>query len=115
MEEVKIVQESDIKWEPHPQLANAKVAYLLSHRDENADLTCMLVRIPPGTQVEKHSHDCDDIVYMVKGRAKMWVEGIGDVPMTEGTFVRIPKGTEHQPHDMEEEVIIYDVFYPFLA
>jgi quercetin dioxygenase-like cupin family protein len=115
METVKIVHKSDVKWEPHPQLATAKVAFLLSHRDERMDLTCMLVDLPVGTQVEKHTHECDDIIYVLRGKATMWLEGIGDVPMREGTFIRMPKGTKHQPHDIEEDVVAYDVFYPFLA
>jgi hypothetical protein len=45
----------------------------------------------------------------------LWVDQVGDVPMVEGTFVRIPKGVLHQPHDIEEDLIAYDVFYPFLV
>jgi len=115
MEAGKIIQPEDLKWDPHPQLANVKVAFLLSHRDDQMDLTCMLVSLPVGTQVEKHTHDCDDIFYVLGGKATVWIEGIGDVPMREGTLARIPKGTQHQPHDIEEDLIVYDVFYPFLA
>ena len=116
MEETKVVQPDEIMWEPHPQLKNAKVGYLLSKRDENSDITCMLVHLPVGTEVEKHIHEnSDDIVYVLKGKAKMWIEKVGDVPMEEGAFVRIPKGVMHQPHDIEEDVLVYDVFYPFLA
>jgi len=88
---------------------------LVSHRDDGMDLSCMLVYAPVGTVIEKHTHECDDIIYVVKGKAKMWIEEVGDVPMIEGTFIRIPKGTEHQPHDIEEDLTVYDVFYPFLA
>ncbi len=70
----KIVQAQDVKWEPHPQLANVKVAFLVSHRDEGMDLTCMLVHSPVGTVIEKHTHECDDIIYVVKGKAKLWIE-----------------------------------------
>ena len=28
---------------------------------------------------------------------------IGDVPLVAGTFLRIPKGTLHQPHDIEAD------------
>lgn len=111
----KIVQHGDVTWEPHPQLANARVAYLLSNRDENMDLTCMLVHLPRGSHVERHTHECDDIVYVIKGKAKMWIEDIGDVPLNEGTFVRIPKGVAHQPHSIERDFVAYDVFYPFIA
>jgi len=43
MDEIKVIQPDEIKWEPHPQLEKAKVAYLLSNRDEKADLTSLLV------------------------------------------------------------------------
>jgi quercetin dioxygenase-like cupin family protein len=115
MEKPKVVQQENVKWEPHPQLATAEVGYLLSHRDENMDLTCLLVRLPAGTQVEKHTHECDDIIYVLEGKAKLWVDGIGDVPLVKGTFVRVPKGVLHQPHDIEEDFVAYDVFYPYLA
>ena len=116
MEKPKIIQPDDLKWEPHPQLAEAKVGYLLSKRDEGADITCLLVRLPVGTEVERHAHEhSDDIIYVLKGKAKIWIDGVGDVPMVEGAFVRIPKGVLHQPHDIEEDVLAYDVFYPALA
>ena len=116
MEIPKIVQPDEINWEPHPQLAEARVAYLLSNRDEQAGLTCLLVSLPVGIKVEKHVHEnSDDIIYVLKGKAKMWIDGIGEVPMAEGAFVRIPKGVAHQPRDIEEDVVAYDVFYPFLA
>jgi quercetin dioxygenase-like cupin family protein len=115
MEKPKIIHKQDLKWEPHPQLAGVEVSYLVSHRDENMDLTCMLVRLPSGAQVPKHTHECDDIAYVLKGRGKIWIEGIGDAPMSAGSFVRVPKGVQHQPHSVEEDMVIYDVFYPFLA
>ena len=71
MPKSKVVKPNEINWEPHPQLANAKVAYLLSNRDEKVDLTCLLVHLPAGIQVEKHTHDnSDDIVYVEKERGK---------------------------------------------
>jgi quercetin dioxygenase-like cupin family protein len=112
----KVIQPDKMKWEAHPQLKVAKVAYFLSNRDEKADLTCMLVHLPKGTQVEKHIHKAsDDIIYVVEGKARMWIDNIGDVPMVKGAFIRIPKGVAHQPHDIEEDLLAYDVFYPFLA
>ncbi len=116
MEKSKVVQPDEIKWEPHPQLANAKVSYLLSNRDERADLTCLLVRLPAGTEVGKHIHEnSDDIVYVVKGKGKMWIDMVGEMPMVPGAFFRIPKGVLHQPRDIEEDLLVYDVFYPYLA
>lgn len=115
MDGPKIAQPDDISWEPHPQLSNVQVAVLLSNRDERADLTCMLVHLPPGTEVERHAHECDDIAYVIKGKTLLWIEGVGEVPMTGGSFVRIPKSVQHQMLAVEEETLICDVFYPFLA
>jgi quercetin dioxygenase-like cupin family protein len=116
MDNPKVLQPDEIRWEPHPQLKAAKVGYLLSKRDENADLTCLLVHLPVGTEVEKHTHDeSDDIIYVVKGKATMWIDQVGDVPMVEGAFIRIPKGVLHQPHHIEEDVLAFDIYYPALA
>ena len=115
MEQLRIVQPDQIAWEPHPQLKNVEVASLPSNRDDQMDLSVMLVRLPPGSVMEKHAHDCNDIAYVIEGRGTIWIEGVGDMPMTEGSFVRIPKGVRHFVHDVEEELLIYDVFYPFLV
>ena len=115
MNQPKIARPEDISWEPHPQLSNVQVAVLLSNRDERMDLTCMLVHLEPGTKVERHTHECDDIAYMVKGKSILWIEGVGEVAMTAGSFVRIPKGVQHQMLAVEEETLIYDVFFPFIV
>ena len=115
METPKTMQPRDLKWEPHPQIAGVEVAYLLSHRHENMDLTIMLVHLPPGAHVPMHTHECDDIIHVLKGKAALRLEGVGEVPMVAGTFVRVPRGVSHQPCNIEEDFVAYDVFYPFLA
>lgn len=97
------------------QLATAKVAFLLSQRAEGTDLTCMLVRVPVGTDVERHTQECDDIIYALEGKATLWIEGVGNVLMVLGTFVRIPAGVAHQPYNIEEDLVVYDVFYLYLV
>ncbi len=115
MEQLRFIQPDQIAWEPHPQLDSIEVAFLLSNRDDQTDLSIMLVRLPPGSVVEKHTHDCDDIAYVIRGRGVIWIEGVGDMLMTEGSFVRVPQGVQHFIHDVEEELLIYDVFSPFLV
>ena len=116
MEKAKAFQPNDIKWEPHPQLKDVQVAYFLSNREDNTDLTIMLVQLPKGSQVERHIHEnSDDIVYVLKGKATLWIDGVGDLPMVPGAFFRIPTGVLHQPRDIEEELVLFDVFYPYLA
>lgn len=69
-----------------------------------------------GTEAAPHVHEhSDDLLYVVHGRAKMGIEGRGDVPLAPGTFLRIPKGVWHQPHDIDEDFLAYDVWYPYLV
>jgi quercetin dioxygenase-like cupin family protein len=113
---IKIVQPETAEWVQHPQLKTAKVVYMLSNKHDEINITCMLVKLVKGTNVEKHSHpESDDIIYVVEGEATMWIDGIGDVPMVKGSFIRIPKGVLHQPHRIEKDLLAYDVFYPSLV
>ena len=116
MENYKLVQPDERKWDPHPQLPGVEVSYLLSRRDDNVDMTGALVHLPVGSEPARHLHEnSDDILLVLKGKAKMWVDGVGDVPLVPGTFLRIPKGTLHQPHDIEEDFIAYDIWFPALV
>ncbi|OPY11259.1 MAG: Cupin domain protein [Syntrophaceae bacterium PtaB.Bin038] len=116
MKNYKLIQPDERKWEPHPQVPRVEVSYLLSKRADQVDMTSALVHLPVGAQAEKHLHEnSDDIIYVLQGKAKMWVDGIGDVPLVAGTFLRIPKGTMHQPLDIEEDFIAYDIWYPALV
>ncbi|MGO9612395.1 MAG: cupin domain-containing protein [Dissulfurispiraceae bacterium] len=113
MEGLKAIDFPEAKWEPHPQLPGVDVAYLLSNQNDAVNITCALVHLQAGSAPAKHSHkNSDDILYVLTGKTKMWVEGYGDVPLDPGTFLRTPKGTLHQPHDIEEDSIAYDVWYP---
>lgn len=114
MEQIKIISPSDIKWEAHPVFSGLTSAMLVSNRDEQMDLTCMLTRVSAGTVVEMHTHACDEIIYVIEGDAVMSIDGMSDIRMTQGTFLRIPKGVKHQPHSVKEDMLAYNVFYPFL-
>jgi quercetin dioxygenase-like cupin family protein len=93
-----------------------KILGVWAYKDDRTDLTCLLVRSPKGSRIDKHEHkNSDDIIFVIKGKATMWIDGLGDSPMVPGSFFRIPKGVRHHPHDIEEDLLIYDVFYPYLA
>jgi quercetin dioxygenase-like cupin family protein len=114
MEQTKIVHPSDIKWEEHPVFSGLRSAMLVSNRDDQMDLTCMLTRVSSGTVIDMHTHTCDEIIYVIEGDAVMSIEGMNDIQMTPGTFLRIPTGVKHQPHAVKEDMLAYNVFYPFL-
>lgn len=113
MHDEKILQAADVKWNPHPQFKGVEIGYLLSNRDDKVDLTCAMVHWKVGAEIPKHIHEnSDDILYIIKGKAKIWIDGVGDVPVSAGSFVRIPKGVLHQPHDVEEDLIAHDTWFP---
>jgi mannose-6-phosphate isomerase-like protein (cupin superfamily) len=109
----KVIHQTEMDWNPHPKFAGVEIAYLLTKKDEDVDMTCAIVRWKVGAEIPRHIHeDSDDILYILQGKAKMWIEGYGDIPLEPGTFVRVPMGVLHQPHDVEEELLAHDTWFP---
>jgi len=111
---IKDLNVNDLAWEQHPIFAELLIKRMLSFEIDNVDLSIMMVRAKKGIQVPAHTHEQDDIVYQLEGKCKMWVEGSGDFEMLPGSFMRIPAGVRHQPHDFEKDVLAFDIFLPHL-
>jgi quercetin dioxygenase-like cupin family protein len=110
MDSVK--REKDLAWEPHPFLP-IQIKNFLSRKDDRGDVTIFLVRLPAGKEVPVHVHETqEDIIFILAGKAKMWIDGVGDFPIEKGTFIRVPKNTKHRIYDVSEEILNYDVFTP---
>ncbi|MCF8077901.1 MAG: cupin domain-containing protein [Desulfobacterales bacterium] len=104
-----------IPWQPHPSVPGIEIKALVSKAETGLDLSCLLVRIPAGSEAPEHIHEAqDDIIYPLQGKATMWVDGEGDFPLEPGVFVRVPKGTRHRVYDVKEDLLVYDVFFPAL-
>ena len=97
----------------HPFLENVGMKILYSKREDGADVTCFVVRCAVGSEIEEHIHqDEADIIYVLQGRATMWIEDRGEFTLIPGVFVVVRRGLRHRTYDVEEELIIYDVFTP---
>ena len=105
---------NDLEWEKHPVLEELLIKKLLTFEKDNVDLSVVLVRVKKGTEIPAHVHEQDDITYHIEGRGKMWVEGSGDFEMEPGSLLRIPAGVKHQPHDIETDLLVFDIFLPHL-
>ncbi len=105
----------EIPWKPHPVVPGVSIKPLISSKEHNLNVTCMLVNVPVGNVVPEHIHqEQDDILFPLQGKAVMWVEGVGDFSLEPGVIVRVPKGKKHKIADVVEELLIYDVFFPAL-
>ncbi len=97
----------------HPFLENVGMRPLYSKRDDDAEITCFVVRCAVGSEIQEHVHqDEADIIYVLQGRATMWIEDRESFPLEPGVFVVVPKGLRHRTYEVEEELVIYDVFTP---
>ena len=105
----------DIPWVQHSTAVGVEIKPLITWKDQGAGVTCMLVRIPAGKEVLEHVHeDQDDILFPLAGKGTMWVDGVGEFPLIPGVMVRVPKGTRHKIEKVTEELLIHDVFCPYL-
>lgn len=104
-----------IAWEPHPSVPGVEIKPLISKRDDGLDVSCLLVKVPAGSEVPEHIHETqDDIIYPLTGKASMWVDGTGEFALEPGVLVRVPMGTRHKVFNVIEDLLVYDVFSPAL-
>ncbi len=97
----------------HPFLKNVGMRTLYSKREDKGEITCFVVRCKVGSEIEEHIHEKEaDIIYVLKGKATMWIEDRGDFSLEPGMFVVVPKGLRHRTYEVEKELLIYDVFTP---
>jgi quercetin dioxygenase-like cupin family protein len=107
-----VKKEKDLAWGPHPSLP-IQIKPFLSKKADGAEITVFLVRLPAGKEIPEHVHETqEDVIFIVAGRARMWVDGVGDFLLEPGTFVRVPKNTRHRMYDVTEDILNYDVFTP---
>jgi quercetin dioxygenase-like cupin family protein len=110
---MEIVKRAEaLPWAPHPSLP-IQIKVLLDQKNDRGDITCFLVKLPVGKEIPEHVHETqEDIIFIVAGKGKMWVDGTGEFVLEKGTFVRVPKNTKHRMYDITEEILNYDVFSP---
>jgi quercetin dioxygenase-like cupin family protein len=102
-----------LTWKPHMLAAGAQIKPLVTKKDDDLNVSCILVKIPAGIEIPEHIHAGQvDILYPLSGRAEMYVEGKGAFALEPGVVVRVPMGAKHKIYNVTEELLIYDVFHP---
>ena len=72
----------------------------------------MLARIllKKGCVVPEHSHENEQVVYILEGALKFWIEG-NEIVVRAGEVLCIPSNVPHKAEAVEDTVDL-DVFYP---
>ncbi|MEM2341461.1 MAG: cupin domain-containing protein [Candidatus Bathyarchaeia archaeon] len=60
-----------------------------------------------------HAHsESDQIEYCIRGKAVMFIEGLGEKEIVEGAFTYIPRGVKHSIINVIESTTFLTVFVP---
>jgi mannose-6-phosphate isomerase-like protein (cupin superfamily) len=104
--------EGQMVWVPHPKFSDVHVSWLMEKTRGEAPFDCALVRMSPTAEVFEHIHAAEsDVLYVLSGQAIMSVSGIGDIPLSRGSFLRIPPGVSHRPHSFTGDFTAFN-FWP---
>ena len=107
-----LINEDQVRWGEHPSVKQGKFALLFS-KDEGSRATIVMVKLPKGAEHHMHDHgESDDILYILRGKAKMEVEGVGSFDLKKGSVFRAPAHVRHRLYDITEELVIYGVYVP---
>lgn len=88
------------------------VKVLLSKSD-TPTASVRLSMLDENMKIESHAHDeCDQIEYCIRGKAVMFIEGLGEKEIREGTFTYVPKGVKHSIVKVIEPFTVLTVFVP---
>ena len=105
----------EIPWQDHPTAEGVHIKPLVSQKEDDINVTCMLVLVPKGKEVPEHIHEAQvDILYPLEGKAVMWIDGKGSFSLEPGVVVRVTKGRKHKIEQVTEDLLLYDVFCPAL-
>ena len=101
-----------LAWQQHPSIPKGRVATLVPGQ-EGVTPVVALVELPAGISAEPHWHErADDVLYILRGAGKIWIENQGEVSLHEGCFLRIPAGVLHCPREIREALTIYNLWLP---
>lgn len=99
----------NINWEPHPTSPGVFLRSMLSG-SENMGLKNSIVKIIPGGQILKHTHDVTEAIFFLKGQFNTLVNGNWQT-LAEGNMVAAPAGVEHSiKNDTDQDIFLLATF-----
>ena len=103
----------DVEWEPHFMLEGAKIKWIYTYEKDGAPMAVMMISFEKGMTIPDHVHkNQPDLIYVLEGKATMFIDGQGEFPMEAGMVILIPPNTLHAMRNVEEPLLLYNVFSP---
>lgn len=76
------------------------------------DVLLVMNWLEPGMEVNPHSHACEQVVYVVKGRMRFVIND-NEFEVEAGGLIRIPPNAKHYGEPIGDETVLnLDVFAP---
>lgn len=111
------ISEKDLKWDEAWGKSGVFGKYLLSKVD-GFPFSVTLKKFPKKNEIIKeggyviHAHPTLEIGYVIKGKAKIYFEDVGEIEVDEGTLVVQPPGLKHATVSTEEDTIVIAINIP---
>ncbi|MGD2125816.1 MAG: cupin domain-containing protein [Desulfobacteraceae bacterium] len=106
-------KESELEWEPHFMTDNGKIKWIYTREKDESPITVMKVKLERGVTLPDHVHrDQPDLIYILEGKASMFIDGVGEFPAEAGMIIQVPPNTKHSVRNVEEDLLLYNVFAP---
>ncbi len=85
---------------------------IVSRESAGTDLTVFRSQIRPGQSHDWHSHEQDEVIFVISGEGRYELEG-GEIRYRAGEFIFMPRGTQHCNSVIgEEDVHLVAIFQP---
>lgn len=109
---LRIVNISAGSWICHPRFASVLMKPLLTTLD-NAFANVSIVRVPPGCQVDRHTHATQvETVYVISGQSILTLGNI-ETSFVAGEIVAIPIGLGHSLRNVgSNDIEVLTIFTP---
>ena len=106
-------KEADVEWEAHFMTDRGKIKWIYTREKDESPITVMKIFLEKGVTLPDHRHrDQPDLIYVLEGKATMFIDGEGEFSMEPGMIVLVPPNTLHAIRNIEEDVLLYNVFSP---
>lgn len=108
-----VIHDDELEWGSHPGVEGGKMVTFFTKKEQGAQATIGMVKIPKGGSLKWHDHgDSDDIVFVLEGKAMMEMEGIGNLEIKKGSHVLVPGRVKHRICDVSESLTLYHIKAP---